>query len=408
MIQRNFDDIAKINIDFLIENRIGEFKTLEYKKKLPGSTDSDKKEFLADISSFANASGGDLIYGIKEAIDANGKKTGEPDAVVPLQGITADEAKLHIENLIRTGIEPRISVHVKSIEGYGIDGKGFVILVRIPQSFASPHMVKFKNTSRFYCRNSAGKYQLDYQEIKNIFLATDSQAERVRSFLQNRLAKIMADETPMPLFKPHRLVLHLLPLNSFLNQKRFDLSDEYFLMDFLKPIAVSNIGYQKYNLDGFMTYLPGKATEGCYSYCQLFFDGTIETVSARILRTKESDYPQAGEIAYISSDYFERSVVVAIKNYIKGYKSLGIDPPIIVSVALLGCKGAQMSTNFDTELDIVPLDRNEAILPQVQIFSLDEDVPTIMKPIFDAVWNAFGLPRSYNYTDNGTWNIRSI
>ena len=146
----------------------------------------------------------------------------------------------------------------------------------------------------------------------------------------------------------------------------------------------------------------------CCCYCQLFFDGTIETVSARILRTKENDYPQAGEIAYISTDYFERSVVVAIKNYIKGYKSLGIDPPIIVSVALLGCKGAHMSTDFDTDLDIVPLDRDEAILPQVQIFSLDEDVPTIMKPIFDAVWNAFGLPRSYNYTDNGTWNIRSI
>jgi len=407
MIQRNFDDIAKIDIDFLIENRIGEFKTLEYKKKLPGSTDSDKKEFLADISSFANASGGDLIYGIKEEIDTNGKKTGQPEAVVPLEGITADEAKLQIENLILNGIEPRIPVHVKSIEGYGIDGKGFVILVRIPQSFASPHMVKFKNTSRFYCRNSAGKYQLDYQEIKNIFLATDSQAERVRSFLQNRLAKIMADETPMPLFKPYRLVLHLLPLNSFLNQKRFDLSDEYSLMAFLKPIAVSSWDH-KYNIDGFMTYLAERQLRDCRSYCQMFFDGTIETVSAKILRTKEGGYPQAGEIAYISSVYFERSVVEAIKNYIKGYKSLGIDPPIIVSVALLGCKGAHMSTDFDTDLDLVPLDRDEAILPKVQIFSLDEDVPIIMKPIFDAVWNAFGLPRSYNYTDNGTWNIRSI
>jgi len=179
-------------------------------------------------------------------------------------------------------------------------------------------------------------------------------------------------------------------------------------MDFLTQITVSISGFHKYNLDGFVTYLPGKPTEACHSYCQMFFDGTIETVSAEILRTKKGGYPQPGEIAYISSVYFERSVVMAIKNYIKGYKSLGIDPPIIVSVVLRGCKGAHMSTDFDPGLDIVPLDRNEAILPQVQIFSLDEDVPTIMKPIFDAVWNAFGLPRSYNYTDNGTWNIRSI
>ena len=406
MIQKNFDDITKVNIDSLIENKIGEIKTLEYKRKLPSSQDKDKKEFLADISSFANASGGDLIYGIKEEIDANGKKTGQPEEVVPLEDITADEAKLKIENLIRTGIEPRVTVHVKGIDGYGSDGKGFVILIRIPQSFASPHMVTFKNTSRFYCRNSAGKYQLDIQEIRNAFLATESQADRIRSFLQNRLAKIMANETPMTLFKPYRLVLHLLPLNSFLNQKRFDLSDEYFLMDFLKPIAVSSIESHKYNLDGFMTYLPEKTTEACYSYCQMFFDGTIETVSAKILRTKEGGYPQAGEIAYISSDYFERSVVAAIKKYFKGYKSLGIDPPFNIAVELLGCKGAHLITNFDTELDIVPLDRDVAVLPQVQIFSLDEDVPTIMKPIFDAVWNAFGLPRSYNYTDNGTWNVR--
>lgn len=133
MIQKNFDDIAKLDIDFLLVNKISEIKTLEYKEKLPGSQDSDKKEFLADISSFANASGGDVIYGVKEARNENGKKTGEPEAIAPLKSITADEAKLQIENLIRTGIEPRITVHVKAVEGYGADGKGFIILVRIPR-----------------------------------------------------------------------------------------------------------------------------------------------------------------------------------------------------------------------------------------------------------------------------------
>jgi len=405
MIQKNFDDIAKVDIDFLIENKINEFKTLEYKQKLPGSTDSDKKEFLADISSFANASGGDVIYGIKEEIDTNGKRTGQPEEVVPLEGITADEAKLQIEHLILNGIEPRIPVHVKEIAGFGSDGNGFVILVRIPQSFASPHMIKFKNTSRFYCRNSAGKYQLDYQEIKSAFLATDSQAERIRSFLQNRLAKIRADETPIPLLKTHRLVLHLLPLNSFLNQKRFDLSDEHSLSASLAPVTV-RYGNSQYNLDGFMTYLAEGQSRNCKSYCQIFFDGTIETVSIKILRTNEGSYPKGNDTAYIPINYFESSVVKAIENYIKVYKFLGINPPIIVTVALLGCKGALLNTNFDTELDMVPLDRDVASLPQVQIISLDEDVPTLMKPIFDAIWNAFGFPCSYNYTKNGTWNVR--
>ena len=405
MIQRNFEDITKIDIDFLVENRIGEFKTLEYKKKLPGSSDSNKKEFLADISSFANASGGDLIYGIKEATDANGKKTGEPDAVVSLQGITVDEAKLQIENLIRTGIAPRITVHVTGISGYGTDGKGFVILVRIPQSFASPHMVTFKNSSRFYCRNSAGKYQLDVQEIRNAFLATDSQAERIRSFQQNRLAKIIADETPLRLSMPHRLVLHILPLNSFLNQKRLDFSADPKLRINFKPIAVSGWD-SRYNLDGFLNYRDDRETKLCDSYCQIFFDGTIESVYADILRAKGGKTPQNGDTTFIASVAYEKYTIEAIKSYFNGYKSLGIEAPAVISMTLLGCKGAYMWTDISIGLDYQPIDRDVAILPEVQVGSFDEEVPTAMKPIFDAVWNACGYPRSYNFTENGTWNVR--
>jgi hypothetical protein len=412
MIQKNFDDITKADIDFLIDSKISEIKTLEYKEKLPGSQDSDKKEFLADIASFANASGGDVIYGIKGARNSAGKKTGEPKMVVPLEDITADDAKLQIENLVRTGIEPRIPIRVKAIKGYGSDQKGFIILVRISQSFASPHMVKFKNTSRFYCRNSAGKYQLDYHEIKNIFLATDSQAERVRNFLQNRLAKIIANETPMIVFKPYRLVLHIIPLSSFLNQKRIDLqridsNNEYTLM----PIGASVSACKcKYNIDGIITYLPVQSESQprtCDSYCQTFFNGAIEAVCVKIFRTKSGDYPQNTKDGLIGSPYFEELVVTAMQNYIKAYKVLDINPPIIVSLALLGCKGVFMSMNFDSK-DGEPLDCDPAIFPDIQINSFDETIPTVMRSTFDAVCNAFGFPYSFNYTENGIWNVRSF
>ncbi|MCK5240903.1 ATP-binding protein [bacterium] len=48
----------------MISNQIQESRTIEYKESLPGNSDQDKREFLADISSFANAAGGDLLYGI--------------------------------------------------------------------------------------------------------------------------------------------------------------------------------------------------------------------------------------------------------------------------------------------------------------------------------------------------------
>lgn len=406
MIQKIFEDIRKSDIDFLIDNKIGEIKTLEYKEKLPGSQDSDKKEFLADISSFANSSGGDVIYGIKAAVNENGKKTGEPEAVIPLRGITADEAKLQIENLIRTGIEPRIPVQVKTIDGYGADEKDFVILVRIPQSVASPHMVTFKNSSRFYCRNSAGKYQLDVHEIRNAFLATDSQAERIRSFIQNRLAKIMADETPVPLSTSHRLVLHILPLYPFLNHERLQLnSNSNLALDF-RPIGAGGWD-DRYNLDGFITYDRDYENKTLNDgYCLVFFNGVVEAVYSDVLRVNGGKKPKKGETAFIGSVAYERYLIEAIKNYFRGYKALGIEAPVSISMALLGCKGAYLWTDFSRGSDSQPIDRDVAIFPEVQVGSFDEEVPTIMKPIFDAVWNTCGLPRSFNYTENGIWNIR--
>jgi hypothetical protein len=40
-----------------------------------------------------------------------------------------------------------------------------VLRIRIPPSWAAPHIVTFQGLSRFYPRNSAGKYPLDAGEI---------------------------------------------------------------------------------------------------------------------------------------------------------------------------------------------------------------------------------------------------
>jgi hypothetical protein len=410
MIQKNFDEITKEDIDWLIENKIAESKTLEYKLKLPGHRDSDKKEFLADISSFANASGGDIIYGIKEAVketveetpegtpeetpEENSQKTGEPDSVVPLQDITADEAKRRLEDLIRNGIEPRVRVQIKTIDGFGDDGKGFVLLVRIPKSFASPHMVTLKGHSRFYARNSGDKSPLDVHEIRSAFLATESQAERIRNFLQDRLAAIMADETPVPLSKD-RLILHVIPLYPFLNRQRLDLRFYNKFLDSFRPLNGSCSGY-RYNLDGFLTY--GRDYEGRSSYCLVFFNGAVEAVRSDIL------YP--GRLRnFLPSQDFERDIVTSVESYFEGYKKLGIEAPFIISAALLGCKGAYLDTKSHMQFD-VPIEKDVVIFPEVEVGSYDEEVPSFMRPIFDSVWNAFGLPYSSNYAEDGTWKLR--
>jgi predicted HTH transcriptional regulator len=151
MLDKPFDAIQKSDVDFLIENQIIEHKQLDYKRDLPGGRDSEKIEFLADVSSFANASGGHIIYGLGEKKDEAGKNTGIPE-YVGLEGVNIDEHKLRLEQMILSGTEPRIpGIQVKPITGFN---NAPVIIMRIPKSWAGPHMVTFQNCSRFYSPNS--------------------------------------------------------------------------------------------------------------------------------------------------------------------------------------------------------------------------------------------------------------
>lgn len=60
------DSIQEADLQELVDYQVREAKTVEYKQTLPGNSKGDRREFLYDVSSFANASGGDLIYGMKE------------------------------------------------------------------------------------------------------------------------------------------------------------------------------------------------------------------------------------------------------------------------------------------------------------------------------------------------------
>ncbi len=395
MILKPIDQITKADIDALITENRAEAKTLEYKMKLPDRTDDAKKEFLAEISSFANASGGDIIYGIEPDKDVNGKTNGEPKVVAPITGANPDEIKLWLEHSIRDGIAPRLPVQILAIKGW--NDNGFIVLIRIPKSFASPHMVTLKNTSRFYARNSSGKYQLDVGEIRNAFLATDSQAERVKRFREDRLAKILADETPVKLSSPYRTVLHLIPLGNFLNRERIDLNKANELQQYFWPIY-SGGGTLRHNLDGFLNY----DAEGGTGYLQVFHDGAAETVDAELIGIHGQRYSP-----FVPSGVYEQKLIQACQKYMCGYKALGVAPPIAVMLSLVGCKGVEMLLSQARQWlgnPTGPIDRDVAAMPEITIENLDTaELPRTLKPIFDSLWQACGWPRSLNYDKQGNW-----
>jgi predicted HTH transcriptional regulator len=95
VFNKELNSILERDLLDLISSQTAEGRTLEYKRDLPGRADAEKKEFLADISSFANTSGGDLIYGIEES-------QGIPTSIVGLNGADMDAEKLRLDGMAIT------------------------------------------------------------------------------------------------------------------------------------------------------------------------------------------------------------------------------------------------------------------------------------------------------------------
>ena len=199
--QVKFDDIQTI-----FKDKVPESRTLDYKLELHPMTDGGNKEFLKDVSAFSNTMGGYLIYGIEE-------EEGIPTGIEGVDVEDFDKLKLHFENLLRTGVDPAIrGVNFQIVDVMELKK---IVIIEIPRSIARPHVVKIKNHFRFYGRNSAGVYPLEIDDLKIAFLASETQANRIRNFRADRLSQISVGETPVPLIKGGKIVLHLIPVSAF-------------------------------------------------------------------------------------------------------------------------------------------------------------------------------------------------
>lgn len=263
MIQKPFNKVLKKDIESLIENKVSESRTIEYKEGLAASSDSDKKEFLADVSSFANSSGGDLLFGVRE-------ENGFPVEAVGLHEFHPDDDVLRLENIIREGIQPRIiGIQTKTIDRFP---KGPILLIRIPESWEGPHMVCFQRSSRFFKRNSRGKYPMDIGEIRSAFVLSEALPERIRRFRDDRLAVVAAGETPLHLAEGPTMVLHIIPRAAFSTAFRLSAQELGKQGGELHPLQ-GGYNRSRFNLDGFLT-MDGD-TEPFRGYCQAFGTGQL-------------------------------------------------------------------------------------------------------------------------------------
>lgn len=238
----NFDAIIERDLEDLIQASVPEGLVIEYKRDAYGGSDSDKREALKDISSFANSAGGHLIIGMDEA-------DGLPKALTGLPGADVDSLINRLESLVRDGIEPRIiGIRMRRIN---LARGGSAIVIRIPRSWNPPHRVSAGKHNRFYVRNSGGVHEVSVEELRVLFnMAADVQ-DRARAFRSERLARMESNRGAMPLPAGDKLTLHIIPFSAFGSMATVDLEAAHAAHMKFRPLDSMGMT-PRFNLYGFV------------------------------------------------------------------------------------------------------------------------------------------------------------
>lgn len=393
MIQKKVTEVEIADIQELVTSQISEGKTIEYKRELSLGSDSEKKEFLADVSSFANTGDGDLLFGVEA-------KDGIPIAINPLHIESIDAETLRLESIVRSGIDPRFAFTLRPISTS--TPNEYVLLFRIYESWNKPHRITFGGSGKFFARSSAGKYELDVRELRQIFTLSDGIEKRMQDFRTERLLTIQTGGTMLPLTSESLIVIHLLPLSSF--STKTILSRDILLglereTDLTRPMHASSWHAPRINLEGMFSFA-GKTGESLHSYVQLFRNGAVELLESSIL-----DRGDSTKIHYV---LYELEIVEGIKRALAIQQKVEISMPVFLCVSLLNVRGLSMSnSNRDRfEDDEHAIQQKDLILQPVLYEDNGQDVGKTLQPVFDLVWNACGLPKSKNYDEDGNFTVR--
>lgn len=378
-----FDSIDKTVLERLVQDGINESIFIEYKTEVGLKETSDKIKFLKGVSSFGNTNGGDFLIGIRT-------ENGIPVELVGISKADIDDAKLRMEQLIKTGLSPNLPVRIEEIR---LDDTKSVILIRIPRSWSAPHLVMLGH-DKFYGRHSAGSFPMDLDQIRAAFLFTGSVTDRIEKVRQERILTI--GESPILAHNKVRplLVLHIIPFAILDPSKVLDIRLARPLCDaHLLPFD-SHWNEIRFNADGVLTYkFEG---QGIASYCQLFRSGMVEAVGCGRLGGFVEEPPDRSSRA-IACKLMVQKVASTTRKTLQLLQKVGVSSPLMITLSLLNTANYRFPSgrpnpllNGEDMLTTNVIDRNSVLLPPVIMDQYEAPLAKLLRPILDALWNAGG------------------
>lgn len=387
-------DTTQADIERLVAAATSEGPHLDFKRDFPTRWDNETKvKVLADVTAFANAGGGDVIYGVDE--DSEARAT----AIVPQVLPSADEEVRRLLDVVLNQTEPRVpAVQVQAVPVTVTGVSGHVFVMRVPQSWAGPHRNRINQ--HFHVREGLRNRTLDVPEVRSLFIRAESQAQRMKDFRTGRLGKVVSRETPCAVAQGPALVVHVIPTQAALGLVQIDPVPYSRRQRTLPMIGDSSAGSLSLNLDGALgTILSSGGFKA--GYTQQFRQGFFEALW--VLRPLDKS-PQP----VLPDVYFERHVIRFVEQVRRELDSQGLSTEVAVFVSLLGAGNAVYAggSDFGMGYSSSAFDRRDVVLPDVLV-PADVSVGRGLRLVFDLMGQAAGRDGSTNYTEQGEWKDRN-
>lgn len=372
MLPYTLDAIDEAAVRSLVENQVSERSDLEFKRDLPGRGDEDVKEFLADVTSLANAQGGDLLFGMNEAdgvaSELVGLETGDPDAEI-----------LRLENSLRSNVAPRL-IGVRSHWVQLADGRG-ALLMRVPGSLNSPHQVVFKNSRRFWGRSSRGKYEMDVHELRHAFTQSEQLPQRFRQLHEQAIAMARGTDMPFAVQAGPTAVISVAPMGLFREDRRIAIQRDQAVVPFRHG------GYNGTDMiEGVLLHsAPNRETGEVFSFALTHRTGRVDCAFP-IGGLREGHHGQ--ELRLVWPTLFEEGLLQMAQVTQNQLAQFGVEGPWVVLATVIDVEGFVVME--DRHFASAPAFRNQALLGQLVLDRIEDEG---LRPVAENLWLLFGLHR---------------
>ncbi|WP_166911037.1 MULTISPECIES: ATP-binding protein [unclassified Burkholderia] len=387
MIPRaRLQEVTEADIQGLIDHGVPEGRTLDYKRDWPRDQDA-RFEIAKDVCAFANALGGDLIFGVGESSEGG-------HSLAPLRLADVDKELLAIVNSMRDLLEPRVSGGLLA-HPVLLQTGGYVVVLRVTPSPSAPHRVT--RDRHFYMRTSVGKEQMDIQGIRNAFAASASLAQQAKNFRDGALQQIDRRAGPVPDLARPACVVHLVPISGVTRPTLYDVDTLRRAAEKLRTASPGGLALDpaRVNFEGSLCTTIRNQDFAYLGYGQVYRDGCIELVDASSLQVAHGDFDVERYAMY--PDRYEVPLVRSgLRAMIDALTELEISGPAYLMTSWVVDAGTCVAVTLNDRLRFLQLPRHltEIVNPPIYLENFDVDAATTLRPAFDVLWNAVGIPHT--------------